>query len=318
MVFPLRAEVGRRETVLQSEESACGAPAFASLLDMLHVFSHNHAMRTANFATIFFALLATALLPACSVFMAASGERTPRLDLLGSGQNRSLVESELGRSRGNASLPGGARLFAYRYVRGEDPSYGRALGHLALDALTLGASEVVTTPLEALRGERYELPVLFDANDAVIQMFPSRRLGHASLKRKETREREERLRTMDKTPVIEVGVFRGYLKQDESRALALFDANKKILSRAGVGAGLRGESLDERRRASELAERCLAPNSQTLDLGRRFDEERYVVVILGELLTPRRNSPEAGSGPAALHVPEALPNSAVERSAGRD
>jgi hypothetical protein len=261
---------------------------------MLPVFSHNHGMQRINIAATVCALLLSVALSACSVFMAASGKKTPNLDLLGFGQNRSLVESELGRPRGNASLPGGASLFVYRYVRGEDPSYGRALGHLVLDAATLGAAEVITTPMEALRGETYELPVLFDANEVVIQIFPARRMGHEPLKRKETREREERLRTMDKTPIIEAGVFRGYRKQAESKSLAIFDANKKILARAGVDAGAPGNSPDDRRQASELVGRSLGPNSQTLDLGRRLDEECYVVVILGEMLTPRPKDRQDG------------------------
>ncbi|MFW5838151.1 MAG: hypothetical protein ACOCVM_09080 [Desulfovibrionaceae bacterium] len=238
------------------------------------------------------------LLSACSVVMAAMGDKPPNVALLGQGQNRSLAENELGEPVRNATILGNATLSFYQYETGNAPSGGRAVGNLLIGVVSLGASELVMTPMEATRGSSFELPVLYDRNNTIMQVFPSRPLDAGPPKRAETREREERQRTHDKKPIVVTGVLQGFRKRIEARSLAFFDAHKKILALAGVDPQIQNDSLDERERVAEMAEEHLAPGGQTLDMGRLFGDDSYVVTIVGDLLIPRQDMPPRKPGPA--------------------
>jgi hypothetical protein len=99
--------------------------------------------------------------------MAMSGEREPELGAFGLGSHRSEVEMQLGPPIASTTTPEGMRLDTYEYQIGNEPSAGRAIGHGALDVLTLGAWEIIGTPVEGFQGETCRLTICYDSNDKV-------------------------------------------------------------------------------------------------------------------------------------------------------
>ena len=53
----------------------------------------------------------------------------------------------------------------YDYEVGNEPSAGRAIGHGVADLLTLGAWELVGTPVEAVQGDKYRLTIAYDKDN---------------------------------------------------------------------------------------------------------------------------------------------------------
>jgi hypothetical protein len=78
------------------------------------------------------------LLSACSVGMALSGNEEPDLGAVKVGTSRGEVEMHLGNPEHSLTLEDGRRVDVYEYEIGNEPSTGRALGHGAMDVLTLG------------------------------------------------------------------------------------------------------------------------------------------------------------------------------------
>jgi hypothetical protein len=104
----------------------------------------------------------------CSVMMAMSGEREPELGAFGLGSHRSEVEMQLGAPVASITTPEGLRLDTYEYQIGNEPSAARAIGHGALDIVTLGIWEVVGTPVEGFQGEKCRMTICYDGNDRVV------------------------------------------------------------------------------------------------------------------------------------------------------
>ena len=99
---------------------------------------------------------------ACSVGMAMSGKPSPNLGAVQKGVSRGEVEMHLGSAAQTTTHPDGTITSVYNYEVGNDPSAGRAIGHAALDVLTLGAWEIVGTPVEGVQGEKYQAFVTYD------------------------------------------------------------------------------------------------------------------------------------------------------------
>ncbi len=99
--------------------------------------------------------------------MALSGKKDPNLGAIRTGTTRGEVELQLGSPVKSVTAPGGKRIDIYEYEIGNEPSAGRAVGHGALDLLTLGLWEVVGTPIEALQGKKYEMTITYSQNDKV-------------------------------------------------------------------------------------------------------------------------------------------------------
>lgn len=110
--------------------------------------------------------LAALLLNGCSVFMAMHGKQDANLSTLSIGQDRSIVLLNLGQPEKTLATEG-KRVDVFKLQRGNAPSGGRALGHGALDVLTLGLWEVAGTPIEAVQGETFYLTIEYDENDKV-------------------------------------------------------------------------------------------------------------------------------------------------------
>jgi hypothetical protein len=110
------------------------------------------------------------LLSACSVGMALSGGENPDLGAVKVGASRGEVEMHLGSPKSSITLADGRRTDLYEYEIGNEPSAGRAIGHGAMDVLTLGLWEVVGTPIEGVQGERYHATITYDRDDKVVEI----------------------------------------------------------------------------------------------------------------------------------------------------
>jgi hypothetical protein len=109
-------------------------------------------------------------LSACSVGMALSGEDNPDLGAVRMGAQRGEVELHLGAPIKTVSLQDGRRADVYEYQIGNEPSAGRAIGHGAMDVLTLGLWELVGTPIEGFQGETYQATITYDRDDRVVEI----------------------------------------------------------------------------------------------------------------------------------------------------
>lgn len=112
-------------------------------------------------------LAVVSMLYGCSVFMAMSGEREPDLGVIRLGAHRTEVELQLGSPISVVTMDDGTRLDTYEYQIGNEPSGARAVGHGAMDVLTLGLWEIVGTPVEAFVGEKCRMTICYDENDRV-------------------------------------------------------------------------------------------------------------------------------------------------------
>jgi hypothetical protein len=124
-------------------------------------------MRLPVIALAGFALVA---LSGCSVGMALSGKENPDLGAVKVGATRGEVELHLGPPVRSAAVASGSRTDVYEYEIGNEPSAGRAIGHGALDVLTLGLWEIVGTPIEGFQGEKYQATITYDQNEKVVDI----------------------------------------------------------------------------------------------------------------------------------------------------
>lgn len=106
----------------------------------------------------------------CSVGMAISGKREPRLELLHVGMARQHVEGILGQPVDTAQTTDGYHTAVYVYTRGDEPSAGRAIFNLFMDVITLLIWEIPATAAEASRGEQRRYPVVYDSEDKVVAL----------------------------------------------------------------------------------------------------------------------------------------------------
>ncbi len=108
-------------------------------------------------------------LPSCSVGMALSGRPDPNTGALRIGQPRDEVLLHIGQPARTFAVADG-RTDEFHLQRGNQPSTGRAIGHAAMDVLTLGAWEIIGTPVEGFTGETFTLSVSHDAEEKVTKI----------------------------------------------------------------------------------------------------------------------------------------------------
>jgi len=116
-----------------------------------------------SYARRFSILVASAtclLLTGCSVFMAATPREAPDLSRVRKGASRADIESVLGKPISFIRKRGGD-VATYQFISGDKKNYGRAAAYAVIDVLTLGASEFVTFPIEALQGNRHVVRVIY-------------------------------------------------------------------------------------------------------------------------------------------------------------
>jgi hypothetical protein len=116
------------------------------------------------------ALLICTGMSACSVGMAMSGKPAPNLGAVQQGVSRGEVEMHLGQPVQTATQPNGAVISTYEYEIGNEPSPGRAVGHAAMDVLTLGWWEIIGTPVEGFTGEKYRAIVTYGGDGKVANI----------------------------------------------------------------------------------------------------------------------------------------------------
>ena len=110
------------------------------------------------------------VLGGCSVGMAMSGNDNPDLGAVRVGATRGEVQMQLGSPVRTTTAPDGTRTDVYQYEIGNEPSAGRAIGHGVMDVLTLGAWEIIGTPVEGFQGEKYQATITYGQDDKVIQI----------------------------------------------------------------------------------------------------------------------------------------------------
>ena len=109
------------------------------------------------------------LLHGCSVGMAMSGRPDPQTGALRVGQARDEVLLHLGQPSQTYATETG-RTDTFHLQRGNQASTGRAVGHAVMDVLTLGAWEIIGTPIEGFTGEKFTLSVSYDTAERVTRI----------------------------------------------------------------------------------------------------------------------------------------------------
>lgn len=112
----------------------------------------------------------TLVLQGCSAVMAASGTKEANLSSLNRGDSRSMVLAKVGSQPTRVVNDGKNIMEIYELERGNEPSTGRAVAHGVLSLATFGVWEVVGTPLEVVKGEKYFLTVYYN-EDENLQKF---------------------------------------------------------------------------------------------------------------------------------------------------
>ncbi len=103
-------------------------------------------------------------LASCSVFMAAHGKEDIDLSSITTGQDRSIVLLRSGQPF-RTVLDETGRSDTYTAVRGNAPSVGRAIGHVALNLATLGLWEIAGTFIESSAGDGFTLIIKYGVDD---------------------------------------------------------------------------------------------------------------------------------------------------------
>lgn len=123
---------------------------------------------------VFFLILAivylSAVLPGCSVALAARGSDDPDLSKVVPGSTKQEIDEALGEPLEEKPM-GGQTVSLYTYKVGDEASYGRAALHLLLDMFTLCLWEYVAWPLEISKsGDVYDVNVHYDAHNVALQV----------------------------------------------------------------------------------------------------------------------------------------------------
>ncbi len=109
-------------------------------------------------------IIATPVLSGCAVYMAANQPMKKDTNLLQTGMPRDLLLAEFGSPVSTEEVRG-KKVDIFKYVDGysDGNKAFRAVGHGAMDVLTLGLWEVVGTPTEAtLNGTDVAVKVTYD------------------------------------------------------------------------------------------------------------------------------------------------------------
>ena len=114
-------------------------------------------------------LMACIMLCGCSVGMAMKGKKDPDLRVIRAGAHRAEIELQVGYPISSQKI-GENTLDIYHYEVGNEPSAGRAMGHAAMDIITLGLWEVAGTPIEAVNGDKRAIAVTYDPNDIAVRV----------------------------------------------------------------------------------------------------------------------------------------------------
>ena len=112
----------------------------------------------------------------CAAGMGLHGKKEVDVAALHIGQHRDEVIMIVGQPYKTQTTEEG-RKDIFECQRGNAPSAGRALGHIAMDVLTLGWWEIVGVPVEALSGSTFYLTITYDKEDKVTKIKTSEEKG---------------------------------------------------------------------------------------------------------------------------------------------
>lgn len=109
-------------------------------------------------------------LSGCSVGMALSGKREPQLQNLRKGMD--IEEAHFIMRDYTPAVTfteEGDRIEEYEIQLGNAPSGGRAIGHGVMDVLTLGAWEIIGTPVEGVSSGKTTITITY-RDDKIIKL----------------------------------------------------------------------------------------------------------------------------------------------------
>ena len=106
----------------------------------------------------------------CSVFLAATPSGDPDMGILKVGALRGDIEAQLGRPTSFKRKSNGDEA-VYRFVSGDRENYKRAAAYAIADIMTLGISEIVSSPLEELQGNPNIVTVIYSPRGRVVSFF---------------------------------------------------------------------------------------------------------------------------------------------------
>lgn len=119
--------------------------------------------------------------------MAASGSRSPDLSVLEPGTSRLRIEEAFGKPIRQRRLRWLDEA-TYQFFTNDEPNYGRATSLAFISALSLGLTEIITAPIEAVQGDRHELIVTYSRSGRlkkfkhITYKAPIKPLGHVEKK----------------------------------------------------------------------------------------------------------------------------------------
>ena len=113
-------------------------------------------------------LMLVPLLSGCAVGMALSGKGEPEIDDIRKGMAINEVHFIMRNYTPVINDISGKRSESYTIDINNEPSAGRALGHLAMNVLTWGAWEIIGTPMEALSSKRLILTIIYEDEDGLL------------------------------------------------------------------------------------------------------------------------------------------------------
>ena len=119
-------------------------------------------------------ILSFAALTACSVVQATSGPESKNLSVLDPGTERFLVLAELGQPLVTDEDSAGRKFDIFKFRQGQHGAVkaGKAVAYGAAAIMTLGLSEVITSPVEgaAGKGAIMKFQVVYDDLDRVTMV----------------------------------------------------------------------------------------------------------------------------------------------------
>ena len=222
----------------------------------------------------------------CSVGMAMSGKKDPQMGQVRVGGTRGEIEMQLGPPKQTVSLQDGLRQDLYTYEVGNEPSAGRAIGHGVMDILTLGLWEIAGTPIEGVQGDKYDVTIVYDADDVAKAI-------NAPVKRTASSNATAPAPTQAATPapagkaVKLIGVSDGVNSGAEAdKKEAILDAKAKACASAGARLNAAKSCDPNSIYAVEVeaeSEKILDPHFEIVDVGYDADQKTYKVVLIGKL-----------------------------------
>lgn len=119
-------------------------------------------------------LLFCLFLTGCSVVQATSGPESKDFSVFEPGTERYMVLSELGKPVTTETDADGNKYDIFKFKQGQHGAVkaGKAVAYGAAAVLTLGLSEIITSPVEgaAGKGAKMKMRVLYDKQDRVKEV----------------------------------------------------------------------------------------------------------------------------------------------------